>query len=173
MNKILNLLQYVILMTSTLIPKFRTLSANWTVANINFASQYKSYAGSLIFLLLLFLHLTCLIWHFCKRSPQVVTDLILLLKSFQTNGSPYHISVEKAILIVGRICPARRALLACWSFPYVCGAGGWSALLWEQVCICSTERRAAGELLPILWWLGTLEIANSFCQQWMQTYLWH
>lgn len=46
MDKI-HLLQYVILMTSTLIPNFRILSTSWTVANISFAGQYKSYAGTL------------------------------------------------------------------------------------------------------------------------------
>lgn len=106
-------------MTSTLIPNFRIFSTNWTVANINFAGQYKSCTRTLITFLKLFLHLTCLIWCFCKRSPQVVTDLIFSLKSFQTKGPPYHVSVKKAILVVGRTCPSRRAFLAHWSFPCV------------------------------------------------------
>lgn len=50
MNKISALLQYVILITQTLIPDFRILSTNWPVATVIIARQYESHAGTLIFL---------------------------------------------------------------------------------------------------------------------------
>lgn len=155
-------------MTSTLIPNFRILSTNWTVANISFTD--KSCAGTLIIYFNYFY-----IWHvsfdlFARDHPRQTLSYRpdFALEIFSNSGPSISCFCGEAVLMVGRTCPARRALLARWSFPYV-----WS---WRLIrpsvrtgLHLQHSKRSSWELLAILSWLGT---QNSFCQQWLQTYLW-